>query len=123
MRSGPQAGRKAPVPDPTATDPTDLPSHVQDLSKLVIAYVKQETVEPIKGLGRFLGFGLAGSALVGVGLVILFLGVLRLLQDETGDTFRGHLLFVPYIVTVVAAGAVAGAALKAKGRKKEANRA
>jgi hypothetical protein len=111
------------VPEPSATDPTDLPSHVQDLSKLVIAYVKQETIEPIRGLGRFLGFGLAGSALVGTGLVILFLGVLRLLQDETGDTFRGHLSFVPYVVTLVAAGAVAGAALKAKGRKKEANRA
>lgn len=105
--------------EPTASDPSDLPSHVQDLSKLVIAYVKQETIEPIKGLGRFLGFGLAGSALVGVGLVILFLGVLRLLQEETGDVFRGHLSFLPYVITVVACGAVAGGAVKARGRKKE----
>ncbi len=121
MRSGRRAGRKAGVPEPT--DPMDLPSHVQDLSKLVIAYVKQETVDPIKNLGRFLAWGLAGSALVGVGLVILFLGVLRLLQEETGDTFRGHLSFVPYVVTLAAAGAVAFAALMARGRKKEANAA
>jgi hypothetical protein len=101
------------------SDPTDLPSHVQDLSKLVIAYVKQETIEPIKGLGRFVALGLAGSALVGVGLVVLFLGVLRLLQDETGDAFRGHLKFVPYLITLVLAAIVAGGAAKAMGRKKE----
>jgi hypothetical protein len=101
------------------SDPTDLPSHVQDLSKLVIGYVKQETLEPIRGLGRFIGFGLAGSTLVGFGLVVLFLGVLRLLQEETGDTFRGHLSFVPYLITLAACGAVAGGALKARGKKKE----
>jgi hypothetical protein len=102
------------------SDPSDLPNHVQDLSKLVIGYVKQETLEPIKGLGRFLGFGMAGSALVGLGLVILFLGVLRLLQEETGDAFSGHLKFLPYLITLAACGAVAGGALKARGKKKEA---
>jgi hypothetical protein len=100
-------------------DPTDIPAHAQDLWQLVVAYVKQETVEPIKGIGRFVGFGLAGSALLGFGLVITFLGLLRLLQEETGDAFRGHLKFVPYLLTLVACGAVAGGALKARGRKKE----
>ena len=104
------------------SDPSDLPSHVQDLSKLVIAYVKQETIEPVKGLGRFIGFGLAGSVLVGLGLVVLFLGFLRLLQDETGDTFSGHLKFVPYLIVLVGCGAVAGGALKAMGKKKEGTR-
>lgn len=104
---------------PEPSDPSDLPTHVQDLSKLVIAYVKQETLEPIKGLGRFVGFGLAGSALVGLGLVTLFLGVLRLLQAETGDTFRGHLKFVPYLITLALCGAVAAGAIKARGAKKE----
>ncbi|HEX6595793.1 MAG TPA: hypothetical protein VF045_02590 [Acidimicrobiales bacterium] len=107
---------------PEPSDPSDLPSHVQDLSKLVVAYVKQETLEPIKGLGRFVGFGLAGSALVGIGLVTLFLGVLRLLQAETGDTFRGHLKFVPYLITLALCGAVAFAAIKARGAKKEDTR-
>ena len=100
-------------------DPTDIPAHAQDLWQLVVAYVKQETVDPIKGIGRFLAFGLAGSALLGLGLVVVFLGLLRLLQDQTGDTFRGHLKFVPYLLTLVACGAVAGGALKARGRKKE----
>lgn len=107
---------------PEPSDPSDLPSHVQDLSQLVIAYVKQETLEPIKGLGRFVGFGLAGSALVGLGLVTLFLGVLRLLQEETGDAFRGHLKFVPYLITLALCGAVAFGAIKARGGKKEDTR-
>ncbi|MCA1693033.1 MAG: hypothetical protein ABR540_05110 [Acidimicrobiales bacterium] len=105
---------------PEGSDPTDLPSHAQDLWQLVVGYVKQETVEPIKGVGRFIALGLAGSALVGLGLVVLFLGVLRLLQEETGDAFSGHLSFVPYLITLVACGAVAGAAVKALSRKKEA---
>lgn len=107
---------------PEPSDPSDLPTHVQDLSKLVVAYVKQETLEPIKGLGRFVGFGLAGSALVGLGLVTLFLGVLRLLQAETGATFRGHLKFVPYLITLTLCGAVAVGAVKARGGKKEDTR-
>ena len=111
------------MPEPTDSgDPTDLPSHVQDLSKLVVAYVKQETVEPLKGLARFIGWGLGGSALIGVGLVILFLGVLRLLQDETGAAFRGTLSFMPYMITVALCGAVALGAMKARGRKKERDR-
>ncbi|MDQ3979564.1 MAG: hypothetical protein M3314_08440 [Actinomycetota bacterium] len=100
-------------------DPTDIPAHAQDLWQLIVGYVKQETVDPVRGVGRFLAFGLAGSALLGLGFVIVFLGLLRLLQDETGDAFRGHLKFVPYLITLAASGAVAGAAFKAKGRKKE----
>ena len=106
------------MPEPTS-DPTEIPGHAQDLWQLVVAYVKQETVEPVKGLGRYVAFGLAGSALLGLGLVVLFLGLLRLLQEETGDTFDGHLKFLPYLITLVAAGAVAGGAAKAIGRKKE----
>ena len=100
-------------------DPTDIPAHAQDLWQLVVAYVKEGAVEPVRGVGRFLAFGLAGSALLGLGFVVVFLGLLRLLQDETGDTFQGHLKFVPYLITLAASGAVAGAALKARGRKKE----
>lgn len=102
---------------PETSDPTDLPSHAQDLWQTVVAYIKQETLDPVKGLGRFLAFGLAGSALVGLGLVILFLGVLRLLQEETGEAFDGHLSFLPYVITLLACAAVAAAAIRAKGTK------
>jgi hypothetical protein len=102
------------------SDPTDLPSHAQDLWQLVVGYVKQETFDPVRDVGRYVAFGLAGSALIGLGLAVLFLGVLRLLQEQTGDALDGHLSFVPYLITLVLCGAVAGGALKARGRKKEA---
>jgi len=87
-----------------------------DLWRLVLGYVKQETLEPIKGLGRFVAFGLAGSLVLGTGLVLLFLGALRLLQDETGTTFTGNLSWIPYLLTVLACAAVIALALKARGR-------
>jgi hypothetical protein len=101
------------------SDPSDLPSHAQDLWKMVVAYVKQETIEPIKGLGRYVAFGLAGSVLLGIGLIAVFLGVLRLLQTETGSAFDGNWSFVPYVITLVACGLMTFAALKAGTSKKE----
>lgn len=66
---------------------------------LVVAYFKQETLEPLKGVIRYLGFGLLGSLVVGIGSLFLVLGVLRLLQSETGTAFGGHLSWVPYLLT------------------------
>lgn len=78
-----------------------------DAVQLVIDYVKQETLEPLKGLGRFLAAGVAGSLALCVGVVLLLLGLLRLLQSETGSSFTGHLSWLPYlIVTVVGLGVV-----------------
>lgn len=100
-------------------DPSDLPSHAQQLWNLVVAYVKQETIEPIKGLGRYVAFGLAGSVLLGLGLIVVFLGLLRLLQTETGTAFDGSWSWVPYAITLVACGIMTFAAFKATGSRKE----
>ncbi len=93
---------------------------VQDLWQLVVAYFKQETIEPIKGLGRYVGFGLAGSLAVGLGGLLLVLGLLRLLQTQTGDAFDGNFSVFPYLIALVVAGLGAGAAIKAgtKDRRK-----
>jgi uncharacterized membrane protein YdbT with pleckstrin-like domain len=71
-----------------------------DTVQVVIDYVRQETVEPLKGVGRFLIFGVAGSALLALGLVLLLVAVLRALQTETG-TFHGNLSWVPYVIVAV----------------------
>lgn len=76
-----------------------------DVMQVVIDYVKQETFQPLKGLGRFVAFGVAGSLALCTGLVLLLVGLLRLLQSETGDTFGGHLSWLPYVI-VAAVGAV-----------------
>ena len=81
-----------------------------ELVELVLDYAKQETLGPIRGLGRFVLFGLLGSTLLAVGLVVLLLAGLRALQDETGSTFAGNMSWAPYLATGAAAVVVAGLA-------------
>jgi hypothetical protein len=80
---------------------------VGELWELVLAYLKQETVEPIKALGRFVAFGVGGSILLSVGLIMLSLAGLRALQTETGSALTGNFSWVPYLVTMVGALAIA----------------
>jgi hypothetical protein len=91
---------------------------VRELQQLVVAYAKQETVEPIKGLGKYAGFGVAGAALLGLGVVFMAIGLLRLLQDETGSTFTGAWSFVPYVIVIVVSGIIAALAWAARGKRK-----
>jgi hypothetical protein len=82
-----------------------------DLVELVVDYAKQETLGPLRGLGRFVAFGVVGSIFLAVGTGVLLLAALRALQGETGTTFAGNLSWLPYLIT--AAGAVLVAALAA----------
>lgn len=85
----------------------------QELREMVVAYFKQETLEPLKALGRFLAYGIGGALLVAGGVVILLVGVLRLLQAETGSAFHGNLTALPYVITLVTGLVVAGLAVRA----------
>jgi len=73
---------------------------INEVKDLLIAYFKQETIDPLKGLARYVGFGLAGALLIGTGICFLAVGGLRALQTETGSTFRGHWSWAPYGITV-----------------------
>lgn len=73
---------------------------IADLKDLVIAYAKQETVEPLRGLGRYLGYGIGGALLVALGVVFLGMAGLRALQTETGTTFTGNWSFAPYFIVL-----------------------
>jgi hypothetical protein len=86
-----------------------IPELVVELRELVVGYVKQETLAPLQSLGRWVGLGVAGSLLLGFGVVFLALSGLRALQEETGDTFTGDWSWVPYVIVVFAL--VVGAAL------------
>ncbi len=96
-----------------------LPTLLDELRELVVAYARQETVAPLKGLVRFVLYGVAGSAALGIGVVLLVLAGLRALQTETGSTFHGKLSWIPYLCAVGACGMVAGLAVSrvGKGRK------
>ena len=90
-----------------------LRSTAGETLQLVIDYAKQETLDPLKGLGRFMAFGVAGSVALAVGLVILAVAFLRLLQGETGSTFTGNWSWAPYLICTVVVLAVAGLAIRA----------
>jgi hypothetical protein len=81
--------------------------------KLVIAYIKQETLTPLRGLGRYILFGVAGSVALAIGLVVLSVAFLRLLQGETGTTFAGDWSWAPYLICTVAVVIVAAIAVMA----------
>ena len=91
---------------------------MSELWELVLAYFKQETTEPLKGLARVVGFGVAGSLLLGVGVVFVAVGVLRLLQHEAPNAFDGNLTFVPYLVVIVGLLVTAGVVFKVGTRAK-----
>ncbi|HVB90903.1 MAG TPA: hypothetical protein VND70_02270 [Acidimicrobiales bacterium] len=81
-----------------------------DAVKLTIDYLKQETLEPLKGLGRFLAWGVAGSLALAIGFLLLLVGLLRLLQQETGTALRGSWSWAPYAVVVALGLSVVGVA-------------
>ncbi|HVB06528.1 MAG TPA: hypothetical protein VNF07_09830 [Acidimicrobiales bacterium] len=76
---------------------------------LLRRYVVQETVGPIKRLGRVLAYGLAGALAFGLGGLFVVVGVLRLTQAESGTTFAGNWSFAPYLFAAIAGVALVAA--------------
>jgi len=92
--------------------PSDNGSHgLRHAGDDAFHYLKQEVVQPLKGLGRFLYMGIAGSFFLAFGLLLILLGVLRLLQTETGTALTGDWSWVPYAVVVLLGIAVIGVAV------------
>jgi hypothetical protein len=88
-----------------------MPEVASELWGLTKDYARQETVEPLKGVGRYLGYGAGGAILGGLGVILLMLSALRALQTETGDALDGNLSWLPYVIVLVVAGALAAGAL------------
>lgn len=76
----------------------------QEIQGMLVEYAKQETVEPLKALGKYLGLGIAGAIFVFIGTFFMGLGVLRLVQSETGETFDGgnFASTLPYLIAIAA---------------------
>ncbi len=107
MAPGSKAGRKG---------LGGLKSTGSETLRLVVDYVKQETLEPLKGLGRYVLFGVAGSVALSIGMAILAVAFLRVLQGETGSTFTGNWSWAPYLICTVVVVIVAAIAVKAVSR-------
>ena len=94
---------------------------LRELRELIVAYVKQETIDPIKGLGRYIAFGIVGALLIGTGIIFVEIGVLRLLEGTSSDPhFTGNWSWAPYAIVVVASLATAGIAWFIGGKRKRA---
>ena len=78
---------------------------LEEIKDLIVRYVKEETIQPLKDLGRFVAFGTLGSLFVGFGLTFILIGVLRFLQDQF-KVLDGSLSWIPYLIVVVAAALV-----------------
>ena len=76
-----------------------------ELFQMVRDYVKQETLDPLRGVGRWLAWGILGAIALLFGAVVGLVGLLRFLQAEL-ITQQG-LSWVPYfIVAIIAIGLI-----------------
>jgi hypothetical protein len=98
------------APSGAKAEDKGLGDNATEIWGLVKDYAKQETVDPLKKIGRFLAYGIPGAICMCLGLLFGTLALLRALQRETGDHLTGSYTWVPYVVTFVVAAAVAGLA-------------
>ena len=71
-----------------------------DAFQLTVDYLKQEVVEPLRGLGRFLYMGIAGSFFVAFGLLLDPDRGVAPAADRDGHGPDGDWSWVPYAVVV-----------------------
>jgi hypothetical protein len=85
----------------TRTTTQSDPASVGEVIDYVKTYAKQETVGPLKGAGKWIGFGAAGALCLGLGLSILLLGLLRLFQTESFGAQSARWTWLNYLVVAV----------------------
>lgn len=99
-----------------ATSFRSIPETIQELWNLLVAYTKQETVDPLRNIGRFVAYGVGGMMILTIGCVLLALSVLRAMQSQTGDLFFGFWSWVPYAVVTLVLAALVGLAISRIGK-------
>jgi hypothetical protein len=99
-----------------AKTPKSFQETIAELWELLKGYAQQETVEPLRHLGRRIGFGVAGSLSFSLGWFFVTLAIMRFLQTHTlplaGDWFRVHDWSVYGVALVLLALGVYGALRK-----------
>ncbi len=79
---------------------------IGEVVEYVTAYAKQETLGPLRGAGRWLAFGSMAAVMLGIGLMLLLLGLLRLFQTEWTRSATGSLSWLSYLIVLVVGSAV-----------------
>lgn len=89
---------------------------VQDLWDLLVAYARQETIDPLRNIGRYLAYGLGGMVVITLGVFMLGLSGLRALQTQTGEVFNGFWSWVPYLIVAFVLGGLVSLAISRIGK-------
>jgi hypothetical protein len=103
------------VPD---AEPKSIPEVATELWAMTKDYARQETIDPLKGVGRYLGYGAGGALLLALGAIMLMLSGLRALQTETGDALDGSLSWLPYVIVLAVAALLVAWAVSRISKKK-----
>ena len=74
---------------------------IGEVIDFVKSYAEQETLGPLKGAGRWLGFGVAAALTLGLGILFLLIGLLRVLQTEWDRSGSGSLSWLAYLITFI----------------------
>jgi len=56
-------------------DPREIPELTSELIDMSREYLRQETIEPAKRLGKHAGMGLGGAAVLGLGAIFVIWGL------------------------------------------------
>ncbi|MEQ8436107.1 MAG: phage holin family protein [Ilumatobacter fluminis] len=91
------------TPPPTAKVEGASVGEVVDYVK---RYAKQETLGPLKGAGTWIAMGAAAAVSLGIGIIILLLGLLRVLQVETDMGTSEWWSWVPYLIVILVGAAI-----------------
>lgn len=89
-----------PANQPAGAAPA-APVDLGEVIDTVKAYARQETIGPLKGAGRWLAVGAAAALALGMGLLMVLLGLLRLLQTEWDRSASGSLSWLAYVIVLV----------------------
>ena len=99
-------------------EPKSIPEVATELWAMTKDYARQETIDPLKGAGRYLGYGAGGALLLALGAIMLMLSGLRALQTETGDALDGSLSWLPYVIVLAVAALLVAWAVSRISKKK-----
>jgi hypothetical protein len=96
--------------------PAEIPQLVTDLVDMSKAYLQQETLDPLKAVGRYAGFSIGGGLLLAIGWLLLAIAFTRWITDvlPTGEIWE----VAAYGIAAVVALMVAGVSMKLASRGK-----
>jgi hypothetical protein len=82
-----------------------------EFKDLVVAYARQETVEPLRNLGHDLAFGISGAVCIATGMLLRGLQELSVFNDPS-EVAGGRFSWAPYTIVAVVGTIVAAIFLR-----------